>query len=53
MVAVDMALETGIVEHHRVRVKQWLVATAAIRRLAQIAAADPVGGVAMGANNVK
>jgi hypothetical protein len=53
VVAANVALKTGLIKHHRMRLKQRFVATAAVRRVAQVGTANPVGGVAVGANKVQ
>ena len=53
MAAADVAIKVGFIQRQRMRHEQGFVATTAVRRTRQIVAADPVGGVAMGADNVQ
>jgi len=50
--AADVLVERGRIQRHGRSGKQGLVATAAVWGLPQVRAPDPVGGVAVGADDV-
>ena len=52
VVSGDMAVERRFVQRHRMRIEQWFMAFAAVGCIGAIGIGNPVGGVAMRANDV-